>query len=173
MIANIAKGKLSSEAIEKIHEQVNASFNPVTYLAIDPGESCGVSGYDAKHYLQFMIVVHYEELGTFLDQFDNVKTCILEDYKVYPGKEKQHIYSDLKTPQVIGLVKDWARRKSLQVILQMASIKPTGYAWIGQKPLPKSNPRNHALDAHVHFMYWAIRTGKIPAKDLLRRSNSQ
>jgi hypothetical protein len=52
-------------------------------------------------------------------------------------------------------------------VLQKATIKKNGYNWIGIKPPSKSNPRNHEMDAHVHFMYWAIRTGKINANSLL------
>lgn len=170
MIINInPKARLTPEALVHLNEAVNALANPVNYLAIDPGTSNGVCGYDVKLYPMFMMTVSADDMVMFLHQFNLVKKCILESYHIFPNKAKDHIYSDLETPRVIGRVESWAEIKKVDLIKQPSSIKPTGYKWIGKKPLPKSNPRNHSLDAHVHFMYWAVRANKIPLEDLIKK----
>lgn len=169
MIANIAPGeRLSKEYLTNLNSAVNAEENPVAYLGIDPGESNGICGYDAKYYLLFMLTIHHEDMILFMHQFKSVKKCIMEGYKVFSHKAKHHINSDLKTTQVIGRVQSWAQLHEVELILQPSKIKSTGYKWIGKKPLPKSNPMNHSLDAHVHFMYWAVITRRIKLEDLLR-----
>jgi hypothetical protein len=169
VIASTAKARLSVADLTRLKEAVNKSENPVTYLGIDPGESNGICGYDSKFYLQFMTTIYFEDITKFLHQFDHIKLCVVEGYHVYPNKAQQHVYSNLKTPRVIGRIESWAEIKNINLIRQPATVKATGYKWIGEKPLPKSNPQNHALDAHVHFMYWAVRHGKVNAADLLRK----
>lgn len=158
---------LDEFSLEHLEGVVNVELNPVTYLSIDPGKSNGVCGYDPTYRVQFMFVVPAEHINKFLKAFHCVKKVIIEDYKLYPHKLKQQVYSDMETSRVIGRVESWTEDNNIQLIKQGASIKPVGYAWIGKKPLPKSNPNGHALDAHVHFMYWAVKSHKINAADLL------
>lgn len=164
------KNRLTKEYLEHLKEAVNSPLNPVTYLAIDPGKSNGICAYDAKFYLVFMLTIQADDMTMFLDQFDKIEKCVMENYLVYPQKATDHVYSSLETPRVIGRIESWAERKKITLITQPASIKPTAYKWIGKKPLPKSNPRNHEMDAHAHFMYWAVSRGMIPAESLLKRS---
>lgn len=159
----------NDKSMERFTEFVNTDFNPIEYLAIDPGKSNGVCGYDAKYYWQFMFIVPAVDMIQFLQIFKKVKVCIVEGFQLYPNKAKDQIYSDMETPRVIGRIETWAELNNVDLVKQQASIKPTGYAWIGEKPLPKSNPNNHAMDAHVHFMYWAVKTSRINPADLLRR----
>jgi hypothetical protein len=159
---------LTKEDINKIEDYINRDANPVVYLSIDPGTKNGVCGYDKKAYLVFMFTVHADDMTSFLEKFHKVKKCIIEDFVLYPNKTQDQVYSDMLTSRVIGRVETWAERKDIELIKQGARIKPTGYKWIGQKPLPKSNPKNHSLDAHVHFMYWAIRNNVISASEILR-----
>lgn len=164
-------GELTPEVLDHLKELFNAKENSIRYLSIDPGKSNGICGYDAKHYHQFMMTVPSEKMTSFLDIFDNVITCICEDYTLYPNKAKDQIYSNMETSRVIGRIESWAERKDIVLVKQSASVKKTGYAWIGQAPPKKSNPLNHELDANAHFMYWAVRTGKINAVDLLGHAN--
>jgi predicted Zn-ribbon and HTH transcriptional regulator len=171
MLVNIGLERLSKEQLAQVKEVVNQPQNPVKYISIDPGKTNGVCGYDEKYYCQFMVTIPSIDMMQFLNQFDKVDKCICESYKVYPQKAKQHIYSDMETSRVIGRIESWAELKGIELIMQPASIKPTGYAWTGKKPLPKSNSLNHQLDAYIHFMYWAVRNGKINAGDLLKTNN--
>lgn len=159
--------RLSPEYLSHLNTTVNNEQNPVMYLGIDPGRANGICGYDAKYYLQFMLTVHADDMVMFLNQFQHIATCVIEGYRVYPHKLRQHIYSDLETSRVIGRVEGWATRGKITLVVQGADIKSIGYKWIGKKPLPKSNRKNHELDAHVHFMYWAVKNGRIPAHSLV------
>lgn len=161
--------RLTKEELDHFREAVNSPLNPVKYLGIDPGKHNGVCGYDAKFYLQFMKPVNSNDMVIFLEQFSMVDVCVIEDYKLYPNKAKVQTYSDMETSRVIGRVESWSHHKGVKLVKQKALIKKTGYAWLGQKPLPKSDPMNDPLDAHVHFMYWAVLTGRIKAEELLKR----
>lgn len=161
--------RTTPEYLEHLKEAVNAPENPVVYLGIDPGGSNGICGYDVDYYLVFMLTVQAADMVMFLHQFKKVQKCVLEGYWVYPGKQNDHVYSDLETPRVIGRIESWAETHGVEVIVQPAAVKATGYAWIGQKVLPKSNKNNHQMDAHVHFMFWAIKFGHIDAHTLLRK----
>ena len=164
-------GTLTDEYLAHLKSTVNTEINPVMYLGIDPGKANGVCGYDAKYYPMFMLTVTADQMVMFLHQFECIKTCIIEGYRVFPNRAKDHIYSDLETPRVIGRVESWAEVKKVQLVKQPSHIKPTGYKWIGEKPLSKSNKRNHALDAHVHFIYWCVTSGRIPLEDLIKRGS--
>jgi hypothetical protein len=161
-------GRVTEEGLVKLREAVNAEHNPVKFLGIDPGKSNGVCGYDERHYLVFMYNIHMDDMGTVLRQFEKLDTIVMEKFKLYPNKTKVQIYSEMETSKVIGRVEDHCTQHKITLIQQMATIKDTAYKWIGQKPLPKSNPRNHQMDAHAHFMYWAIRTGRIKADKLIK-----
>ncbi len=158
---------ISDEDFKSLHETVNAPSNAVKYLSIDPGKANGVCGFDSRYYLQFMYTVREEDMQRFLECFEAVTLCIVEDFKLYPNKSQQQIYSDMLTSRVIGRIEGWAARHRVELIKQGASIKKNGYAWIGKKPPSKSDPTNHMKDAHVHFMYWAIKNRRIDASVLL------
>lgn len=149
--------KISDEDFTNLTATVNATENPVKYLAIDPGKSNGVCGYDQRFYLVFMYTIQEDDFTRFLECFNSVATVIVEDFVLYPNKTKEQVYSDMLTSRVIGRVEGWAARNNVKLVKQKATIKKTGYLWLNKKPLPKSNPQNHKMDAHVHGMYWAIR----------------
>jgi hypothetical protein len=145
------------------------SYDTVRYLGIDPGESNGVCGYDHAYKLMFMYTVAHTDMREFLNLFKHLQVIVCEDFFLYPNKAMQQIYSNMETSQMIGRIKTFAEDHDIKVVMQQATIKPTGYKWLGLKPLPKSNPSNHEFDAHVHFMYWLIRMGKIDARTLLQK----
>ncbi len=163
--------ELTDKRLEQLKESANAEHNPVKYLAIDPGKSNGICGYDVKFYPLFMLTIDADDITKFLTIFENVDKCIIEDYRVYPNKARQHIYSNLETPRVIGRVENWSEKAGVVLIKQLATIKTTGYKWINKKPPPKTDPSNHVMDAHVHFMYWAISKNHIRAEELLKMKN--
>jgi hypothetical protein len=162
---------ISDEDFKALYELVNSPLTAVKYLAIDPGKASGVCGYGAHLNLIFMYTIREEDMVKFLECFESVTTAIVEDYVLYPNKSKEQVYSDMQTSRVIGRIEGWAARHRVQLVKQKANIKPNGYAFIGRNPLPKSNPKNHVWDAHVHMIYWAVRTGKINARDLLNNAH--
>ncbi len=160
--------KITNSFLKGLREAVNAEENPVKYLGIDPGKANGVCGYDAKLYLVFMLTIPANDMIKFLYCFDLVEVCVVEDFLLYPNKSKYQAYSDMETSRVIGRIESWSQDKEVKLIKQKATIKEIGYKWLGKKPLPKSNPRNHEADANVHFMYWAISSGLYKAENLVK-----
>lgn len=161
--------EFTDEYLERLKSSFNADENPVKYLGIDPGSSNGVCGYDAKYYLLFAKTVPANDFTKFLEIFEKVNVCVIENFKLFPNKAKQQIYSDMETSRMIGRVEAWAERRDVRLVNQPSSIKPNAYAWIGQKPLPKSNPLNHQQDANAHFMFWAIKNGRIDMRQLVNK----
>lgn len=159
--------RTTPEFLEKIHSVMNAEENPIKYLGIDPGKKNGICGYDTRYYLMFAMTVMADDMALFLHQFKNVAIAVVEDYKLFPNKAQQQLYSDMETPRVIGRIESWALHNEVEIVKQGPSIKKNGYAWIGQKEPKKSDPLNHQKDANAHFMFWAVRNGKINARDLL------
>lgn len=153
--------------LETLKKLVNGTNRPVRYLAIDPGKKNGICGYDADCTIMLMWTVMEEDILDFVEQFDSLERCIIEDYLLFPDKAKDQIYSNMLASRVIGRIEGWAARKKIPLTKQKSAIKPTGYRFIGRKPLSKSHRLHHILDAHVHFVYWAMGRGKITAKDLL------
>jgi hypothetical protein len=165
---------MATEAeLENLKLRVNDAENPIKYLSIDPGKSNGICGYNADCKLMMMWTVMEENVLDFLNQFDNLERCIIEDFILYSNKAFEQIGSNMLTSRVIGRVEGWAVRKDIPLTKQKAAIKPTGYRFIGKKPLPKSHRLHHALDAHVHFVFWAVGKGKIQAGDLLNNRSPQ
>lgn len=161
-------GRIKEGELEKLEIVVNSDTNPILFLGIDPGKRNGICGYDAKYCVQFMLNINEADVAKFLRCFTKLQKIIMEGYKLYPNKAKQQIYSDMLTPRVIGRVEDYCDMRNIDLIIQPASIKPTGYMWIGKKPPPKGNINRDPMDAHVHFMYWAVKNRLINAADLLR-----
>ncbi len=160
--------EVTEDMLKRLSDTVNAEENPVKYLSIDPGKANGICGYDAKYYTVFMLTLDEKDVVDFLQQFKFVDTCIIENFILYPNKAQQQVYSDMGTSRVIGRVESWANKLGVDLVKQNASIKSTGYAWIGQKPLPKSNKKNHEMDAHVHFIYWAVKSHRMDAAQLIK-----
>ncbi len=156
-----SEGRVTKEGFTKLKELVNDPLNPVIFLSFDPGKGTGVTGYDAKYYMQFMWTLHEADVVKFLACFEKVSLVVMESYRVFAHKAKEHIGSDLLTSRVIGRIEHWVETIGATLVTQQSSIKDTGYKWAKKKPLPKSNPLNHALDAHIHFIYFAVRRGFI------------
>jgi hypothetical protein len=162
---------LTTESFQKLEELAN-DVNPVEYLSFDPGTSNGCCGYDSRYHLVFMFTIKASDMIKFLQIFKHVKICVMEGYKLFPNKASAQAYSDMETSRVIGRIESWTELNEIELIKQGANIKPIGYKWAGKKPLPKSNPANHELDAHIHFVYRAVRNGWINAGDLIKTDAS-
>lgn len=143
------------------------------YISFDPGETTGWASFDEEGRLHK--AGYSKGLDQFYDWLDShstfegcgdLNTVIIEEFRLYPWKSDAQKWSQFKTVEVIGAIKFWARSISMkmfpiwniqhqiQVVEQPANIKAIGYKWAMCSPLPKSNPRNHELDAYVHGVYY-------------------
>lgn len=136
-------------------------------LAIDPGGSVGVASFNEDGSNEYCYTARAQDLHDVLETYPNLKRIIVEDYVIYAGKEKQHRYNKLQTAKQIGEITNYCRFKKLKIEMVKASDKVTGYAYLGVKPLPKSNPRNHALDAKALGTFWLVKNGILDPRKLL------
>lgn len=144
----------------------------IAYLAIDPGETNGIAAYDENGVLLWCRPIKHADLTDFLldieKLFAPLQLIIVENYLVYPNKAKQHVYSKLTTVRMLGEIDGFAKARGIKVQKQNATIKNVGYKWMGRKPLPKSDPMNHAFDAHAHGLYWLVTHHIVDPSTLLK-----
>lgn len=152
---------------EDVSPALRDAFNHVKYLGIDPGKSNGVCGFDYKYSMLFMYTVKEKDMNNFLDLFKALDAIICENFLLYPNKAMKQVYSDMPTSRVIGRIEEFCDIHKIKLVKQPATIKSTGYRWINRNPPAKGNPRIHEMDALVHFMYWAIKSGRIDASTLV------
>lgn len=145
------------------------------YMAIDPGKRTGLNIYDEKGNILGMYTIAGSKIISFLQDFVKIKVCIIEGYRVFPHKAKAHVYSDLETPRIIGRVEAWAEVNGIKLVKQRSADKTMGYKYQAEEPAKKSNPQNDVLDAHAHFIFWAVNNGVIKPEQLIelveRRKN--
>jgi len=145
--------------LEKISKSHKKGI-PKKLLSIDPGETTGwaifIEG-QLEDYGHINIIEDGFYSIRYLFKEDWYNYIVVEDYKVYPHRLKEHSLSALITPRVIGAVEYIANEKETKLSFQMAGtakgfvtndkLRQWGY-WIkGQK---------HSRDAIRHGCYWLL-----------------
>lgn len=101
-----------------------------TILAFDPGETTGVAVFHAHELIYSGQIDHREhgnlgkaglELRTVIKHYKPT-VVVIEDYRVYHWKAKDHTHSDLFTSRLIGTVEMTCAQLSIPLVKQMASI---------------------------------------------------
>lgn len=127
------------------------------YLAIDPGKTSGWATFDEAGNGITMGQASTEELIKLLQE-TTAKVLITEDYRLFPWKAKEQIWSKLDTVRLIGMIQLWCYLHNLQLFLQDPNIKSIGYMWAGI-PKAKSHKNSHERDAYVHGVYYLQKAG--------------
>lgn len=146
-------------------------------LAIDPGEKhCGLA-YFEDDATDWHVVTAYElppeacfaEVAGFIR--DELDVLIVEAFRLYPWKSEAQSFSQLRTVEVIGVLRYLHARAlengaDVEWVEQGADIKKPAAAICNAKgitALPKSN--RHVKDAQLHGWYWILRKeGEIDGK---------
>ncbi len=156
-----------STLVVKVRQQNNAKALPDSVLALDPGETTGWAFF-AKVSISPLTVDLLDcgqlltkekgvgEIEKLLDRLEP-RVVVAEDYKVYRWKLKQHSWSDLYTPRLIGAIETLCSQRQIPLYMQMAQTAK-GFCtddklrlWGFYKPSMK-----HARDAIRHGCYWLI-----------------
>lgn len=131
-------------------------------LALDPGHTTGWAVFH-EYKLYCSGEVDTSEIDTAVQElkplFDTFvpHTIVLEDYRVYRWRQKQHVGSELMTTRVIGCIETLSSLDSIPVYKQPAQVaksfcKDTKLkAWGIYKP-----GERHARDAIRHGAYFLI-----------------
>lgn len=132
------------------------------YIALDPG---GTTGYATFSKEGATVDMEYLDLDEVRVRFEadiwDAIAVICEAWRLHPDQAKNFYWSDMPTSRLIGWLEGVCYMRNIPFILQGAQIKKAGYQHWGKKPLPKSNPMNHAYDAHVHGREYLIKQGII------------
>lgn len=129
------------------------SISPnASYLAIDPGKANGWATFDEQGNGITMGQCNVLGLLQLLDE-TTAHTIITEDYRLYPWKRDEQIWSRLDTVRVIGMIQYFCWKNNRNFILQEPNIKSIGYMWAGLQPA-KNHKNSHERDAYVHGVYF-------------------
>lgn len=146
-------------------------------LAIDPGERIGwchgeieYCGQDGIGQPKSKLSVTGHGINTamaFMDKFAETVAgydrVIYEIYRIQPGKERQHIGSEVPTLQFIGMIRIICRLAGVKCDRQTLTHRDTGFKrapkWCPQiqeiiERLPKSHDDAHDGDALAHLAYY-------------------
>jgi len=131
-------------------------------LAIDPGQTSGVAAF-SECCLQWCTQIKTYEVRASVGALLNLiamakpKTIIVEDYRVYKWRMKQHVGSSLVTPRVIGAIEAISGLCGIPLVKQPPQVakafcsdeklKSWGY-YVTGKP--------HARDAIRHGCYFLL-----------------
>lgn len=132
------------------------------WAAFDPGESTGLAVGNEKGLQGYVVTPLREFENSLLDWKKNwgefPATAVVEDFRLDHSKEPQQ--SKVKTVMVMGMIQFWCKANDIKYIEQARMYRPIGYKYWGRKPLPKSNPANHAYDAVAHLYYFMVQNKK-------------
>lgn len=131
-------------------------------FSLDPGKTNGFAFFKGED---------LRLAGWFLNEHETIEDIIanevvpfspdeivMESFRLYPWKAKNQFWSDFVTTEVIGIIKHFAWKNDIPVVMQPASNK---------QPFPDERlkkmgvyvPNNHARDAIRHGLY-RLRFGK-------------
>lgn len=91
---------------------------------------------------------------------NKVDELIIEEFVLYPEEYQQQIWSDMKTPQLIGALRHIAHMFRIPVVMQGAAIKTPTRAQLKKRKIPLRGPSIHARDAELHLYYRTLRRQK-------------
>ena len=132
-----------------------------TFLALDPGSvHCGVARFKNG---KCQWAREYDPQGLFtLLEHTTVQGVISESFRLYPNKAAAQFWSQLKTVEVIGVIKYICKMRGIPVIEQPASIKiPIAAQLAARHYKYKSHGHGgHAKDSEYHGMYYLARNKK-------------
>lgn len=102
-------------------------------LALDPGETTGIACFATNHSEGSTALVHASQIKTWpleagvenlWDLLNTLKpdSVVFESYQVYEWKSKDHVWSQIPTVQVIGMIKTLCIQKGIPYYQQTAQV---------------------------------------------------
>lgn len=140
----------------------NKKLEPSLFLGIDPGETTGW----ALAGPQMIPVTPYGQLGSmgqvgglmaltaFLEDLSPIPDIIVFERYVVSRLDSEINTGEHETIQAIGVVKSYAFRNNIELVAQLRTVKPQGYAWHHTITRPGSKVDSHRRDAHAHLCYY-------------------
>ena len=102
----------------------------------------------------------YQLSHEFPDTAYELTAIVMEDYKIFAHKAKQHIGSNVPAAQVIGIVEHQARQWRVPVVKQPANILPMAQKLTGVT-MPSNHSKSHWVSAYLHACFYLIKNGQM------------
>jgi hypothetical protein len=125
-------------------------------LSIDPGKHNGVSLWeydkDGNYEMYNASAIDKQALYNLIE-YGDMDLIIYEGYRLYADKAQTMIGNEFETPQIIGVIKYLADKRSIPTVMQMATCK----RFFDDKRIKKMGfnpPTMHAKDSIRHWLYW-------------------
>ena len=152
-------------------------MNLQSIISIDPGDvHCGVAvfmavmGEDGVPRLECRLTTErspeglFDSLKVWSAQHGNDKLCfdvmVVEKFVVYPEKAMSLSWSDLRTVEVIGVLRERCRCEKVPFVLQPASVKKATEGMLRARgiALKSRGSGGHAKDAEIHGWHYWLKT---------------
>lgn len=148
-----------------VNKQKSFQFNGIL-LALDPGETTGVACFttdpsaavlsSALQVKTWPLEVGVESITRLLKELQPT-TVVFESYQVYEWKSKDHVWSQVPTVQVIGMIKTLCIQQNIPYYTQTAQVAK---AFCDDKKLEQwgywLQGLRHARDAIRHGCYFLL-----------------
>lgn len=122
-----------------------------TVLSIDPGKRIGVALWTGRGVRAWAVVMDFEELADWLDAEHALQVIVIEGYRTNP-KIKQGGSKQLAS-QVIGMVRAYARRRGIKLVIQENTILKVAGLHAGIS-VPTQGHLSDDLSATLHGFYY-------------------
>jgi len=148
-----------------VNKQKTFTFDGIL-LALDPGETTGVACFTcdptsatlvhASQVKTWPLEVGVANMSKLLDDL-NPSSLVFESYQVYEWKSKDHIWSQIPTVQVIGMIKTLCIQRNISFNTQTAQVAK---GFCTDKKLEEwaywQTGLRHARDAIRHACYFIL-----------------
>lgn len=129
-------------------------------LGLDPGNTTGWALFEGAELVECG-QLHLPKTASIVDLLysfsETPKQFVVEEYRIYPNRAKQHIGNDLFTPRIIGAVEAFAYMNNIPVDFQPASLGKSHFTDSRLKALGLyQKGQRHANDAIRHVAHWLI-----------------
>ena len=124
-------------------------------LAVDPGDTSGFALFAADGSLINKWQSNFDNSLDFLSPLTNLKTIVVEDYRLRAGKQTQQTGSRFQAVQMIGALKYHAKLHGMAFELASVQAKTLGAMFSGVKP-PSNHKESHEVDAYNIGIYWLV-----------------
>lgn len=132
---------------------------PSRLLAIDPGKDTGWCLFINGEIANFGICRGLEELLTFIENEPKVDIVVMEEFRLFHSKALQQSGSRLETVEAEGIVRSWAWRNKVKLVLQLPKDPlKLGQMWSGVA-MPKNHKNSHGISALYHGVYYLVKNG--------------
>ena len=137
--------------------------SPNFIYAFDPGVTTGYVKLSMKGEAEEIANLNKSQAYKLLDsirQYNERPIFVVEDYRIFPGKQMVHTMTKLITAEMIGAIEYVAFINSYRFIIQQPADKLIGYKWMGARQ-PSDHKNSHCYDAMAHGIYYLVKNNYI------------